>query len=311
MHAFMTQYPQHLSYNRLPLLADSVFDYTYTDLDSPQHTYPMKPAVSPGDVFFVKTDILDNEIVKSFLNKLDVPVILVTGVSDMTPTEDQFEWITSNPNIRRWIGTNILQSHPKVVKVPIGVSEPGKPNSIHHELVRLHAERIPWDRKFNGFCVPHHAKSHSDDGGPIPLVNANNPLRLVRANTQTRPRMSFYDYMKTISSYRFVVCMPGFGVDCHRTCETLLMGSVPVLLRTGLDDMYSQFPCLLVDSFENIDTSAFVWDEAKYQHFLDVFWLRPAFWQPIIDESERLKQRGLVNVKCPDNVTFAWTSTSR
>jgi hypothetical protein len=287
----MTQYPRHLAYNRLPLLADSVFDYTYTGFESAQHAYPMKPTIVAGDVLFIKTDILSNELVRSIFEKLEVPIILVTGVSDMSPTETQFEWITSNPNIRRWIGTNILQSHPKVVKIPIGMSEPGKPNSIHHELVRLHAERIPWERKFSGFCAPHHAKSHSDGGGPIPFANVNNPVQsFARANVQTLPQMSFYDYMKTISSYQFVVCMPGFGVDCHRVCEALLMGSVPILLHTGLDDMYSQFPCLLVDSFESIDTSTFVWDEAKYQQFLNMFWLKPAFWQPFIDEAEQLKR---------------------
>jgi hypothetical protein len=54
------------------------------------------------------------------------------------------------------------------------------------------------------------------------------------------------------------------------------MGSVPVVLHSDLDDLYEQFPCLIVDSFDSVDTSGFVWDDAKYERFLDMFWLRPA-----------------------------------
>jgi hypothetical protein len=60
------------------------------------------------------------------------------------------------------------------------------------------------------------------------------------------------------------------------------MGSVPVLEHSPLDDMYSQWPCLLVDSFDTIDTSSFVWDDAKYDAFLDVFWLRDSLKERIL-----------------------------
>jgi hypothetical protein len=46
--------------------------------------------------------------------------------------------------------------------------------------------------------------------------------------------------------------------------------------------MYEQWPCLLVDSFESIDTSAFAWDERKYQAFLDVFWIRDALTERLL-----------------------------
>jgi hypothetical protein len=46
--------------------------------------------------------------------------------------------------------------------------------------------------------------------------------------------------------------------------------------------MYSQWPCLLVDSLNSIDTSSFVWDDAKYEAFLDVFWLRDALRERLL-----------------------------
>jgi hypothetical protein len=54
------------------------------------------------------------------------------------------------------------------------------------------------------------------------------------------------------------------------------MGSIPVIEHSGLDDMYSEWNCLLVDSLDSIDTTGVDWDNAKHEAFLDVFWLRDA-----------------------------------
>jgi hypothetical protein len=37
-----------------------------------------------------------------------------------------------------------------------------------------------------------------------------------------------------------------------------------------------------VDSFDAIDTGSFVWDDAKQEAFLDVFWLRDALKERLV-----------------------------
>jgi hypothetical protein len=162
-----------------------------------------------------------------------------------------------NPNIKKWIGCNITRSDPKIVKVPIGVGEPERSNGNHDTLVRLHSERVSWNNKLNEICIPYHKETHS-----------------TRTLSPTLPKLEFEEYMRAIDRYKFVVCQRGHGLDTHRVCEVLLMGSVPIIEHSGLDDMYSRWPCLLVDSFNSIDTSKFVWDDSKYSAFLDIFWIR-------------------------------------
>lgn len=252
---FWTKPPRHICYNRLPLLANVVYDINYAGTGvTPQHAYPYKEVLSKGDVIFVKTDHLS-----WFLNtqKIDVPITLVTGVSDLSPTSEECRRILTAPNITKWIGCNILQSHPKIIKLPIGVGEPERINGNHDTLLHLHSERIPWCEKSDDICIPYHSGTHAS--------------RLLKP---TLPKLDFKDYMRALSKHKFVICHRGNGVDTHRVCETLLMGSVPVLEHSGLDDMYSQWPCLLVDSFDTIDTSDFVFEPSKYEAFLDVFWLR-------------------------------------
>lgn len=251
---FWTKHPRHMAYNRLPLLANVVFDGDYTGSGvTAQHSYPYRLPLTKGDVVFVKTDLLG-----WFLKNIpvSVPITLVTGVSDLSPTDDEVTSITSNPNIRKWVGCNILHQHPKIRKMPIGVGEPERINGDHGLLVKLHASRVPWESKKCDVCVPYHSATHT-----------------ARKLECTLPILPFEEYMVALGEHKFVVCQRGNGVDTHRVCEVLLMGSVPVLRHSGLDDMYSEWPCLFVDSFTSIDTSGFVFDESKYRSFLEMFWI--------------------------------------
>ena len=252
---FWEKAPRHINYNRLPLLANVVYDISYEGTGvSPQHSYPQHYPLTSGDVVFVKTDMLSYVLDNYPIN---TPITLVTGVSDMSPSQKDCDRILANPNVRKWIGCNITVSHPKIIKMPIGVGEVGRVNGDHTTLQCLHNGRPKWDEKSDAVCIPYHGGTHGS-----------------RTLEPTLPKLEFAEYMREIGKFKFVVCQRGNGVDTHRVCEVLLMGSVPVIEHSGLDDMYSQWPMLLVDTFNNIDTTGFQWDDSKYEAFLDVFWLR-------------------------------------
>ena len=254
-HSLRTKSPKHLCYNRLPLLANSIYDANYTGSGIvPQHSYLLRDRSAVGDYVFVKTDYLDWFLENRTFTS---PITLITGTSDLSPSESACEKILTNPNFKRWIGCNITVSHPKIYKVPIGVGEPERPNGNHEELFRLHESRIPWEEKSDTICIPFHGNTHRS-----------------RSLEPTLPKLPFNEYMTEVGKHKFVVSMRGNGLDTHRVCEILLMGSVPVLLHSGLDDMYDRFPCLLVDSFDKIDISGFTWDPVKYENFLDIFWMK-------------------------------------
>jgi len=245
--------PAHLSYNRLPLLANVVMDGNYQGSGvAAQHKYPFHTPLVKGDVVFVKTDILDY-----FIRTHDqrTAVTLVTGVSDLSPSAEQCKQILDNPGVVRWLGCNIPVSHPKITKVLIGVGERERANGDHDTLRRLHASRLSWKDKSDDICVPYHGATHGS-----------------RTREPTLSKLPFEEYMTAIGQHKFVVCMRGNGLDTHRFSEILLMGSVPVVLTSPLDDLYSQFPCLIVESYDHVDTSTFVWDLEKYNRFLRMFW---------------------------------------
>lgn len=252
--AFWTQSPRHISYNRIPLLANVVFDIDYSGLGvKAQHSYPTRTPLTRGDVVFIKTDYLE-----WFMSRIPFAeeTTLVTGVSDVSPPIEICNSICRNPRVRKWIGCNIPISHPKIVKLPIGVGEIGRINGDHETLRRAYEQRVPWEDKQSDICIPYHSDSH-----------------VSRTAQPTLPKLPFDEYMREISRHKLVVCQRGNGIDTHRVCEILLMGSIPILLHSKLDDMYSEWNCILVDSVDQVDPTTVTWDVAKDKAFLDVFWL--------------------------------------
>jgi len=55
-----------------------------------------------------------------------------------------------------------------------------------------------------------------------------------------------------ITQNKFVVSPPGGGLDCFRTWETLLLGGYPIVVRSGLDEMYHNLPVLILDNWDDL-----------------------------------------------------------
>ena len=53
-------------------------------------------------------------------------------------------------------------------------------------------------------------------------------------------------------NYAFVVSPHGNGLDCHRTWEALILGCIPIVKTSLLDNMYDNLPVLIVNSWKDV-----------------------------------------------------------
>lgn len=60
------------------------------------------------------------------------------------------------------------------------------------------------------------------------------------------------------SDHKFVLSAHGGGLDCHRTWEVLLVGSIPIVKTSSLDSLYQDLPVIIVKD----------WQECKDLNFL-------------------------------------------
>ena len=56
----------------------------------------------------------------------------------------------------------------------------------------------------------------------------------------------------TQSKYAFVVSPFGNGYDCHRTWEALVLGCIPIVKTSGIDNLYEDLPVLIVQDWNDI-----------------------------------------------------------
>jgi hypothetical protein len=222
-------------------IADFVIDMASQRLPNPAD-------VGPGSIFFVQACFLDFFFLK-ILPTLLHPIILITHYSD-DPAPGNFAAFLDDPKLIRWFGQNcdIKPLHPKFTPIPIGLANPdcknGKPNIYENLLDQLEHEanaqpRI--NRLYINFVLSHVARNS------LPELFANNKL------AEIAKRKPFKEYLKEMSKYRYVLSPRGYGLDCFRTWEALLMGCIPVVETSTLDPLYEDLPVIIVQNWSDIN----------------------------------------------------------
>ena len=77
---------------------------------------------------------------------------------------------------------------------------------------------------------------------------------------------NFENYIKTLSTYKFCVAPPGRGIDSHRCWEALMVGTIPIVISSSINELYDDLPVIIVDSW-NVITVQFL--NQKYDEILN------------------------------------------
>jgi hypothetical protein len=72
----------------------------------------------------------------------------------------------------------------------------------------------------------------------------------------------FDTYLTELKKHKFCLSPPGRGIDTHRTWESLMVGTIPILLASPMDSLFRDLPVIIVDDLLKI-TPAFL--EKEYQ----------------------------------------------
>jgi hypothetical protein len=74
----------------------------------------------------------------------------------------------------------------------------------------------------------------------------------------------FENYLVALREHKFALSPPGRGLDTHRTWEALMVGTIPIVIRSPLDILYDQLPVLIIDDW-SIITPEYL--EQRWQEF--------------------------------------------
>jgi hypothetical protein len=81
-------------------------------------------------------------------------------------------------------------------------------------------------------------------------IQTSIPKNLLHLINKPIPRI---EYFKDIIQFAFVISPYGNGLDCHRTWETLCLGSIPIVRATVFSKMFENLPVLIVNEWTDIN----------------------------------------------------------
>ena len=202
----------------------------------------------------------------SILNQLPCKIILVTGDCDeccpmeLFPTKKDFDDFVENERILHWFSQNLIISHPKMTKIPIGLDyhtmifsdiwgESIPSLEQEKQLLELRNHSLPFfERKpkiYSNFHFSLHTKFAQDRKDALAQI----PKDLIYYEPTKIER---YESWKHQVEYAFVASPHGNGLDCHRTWEALCLGCIVIVKTSPIDDLYDGLPVLIVGEWSDI-----------------------------------------------------------
>ena len=220
-------------------------------------------------VIFLKTDLLLNYF--ELLFSLEYPFILITASNDdhcppylKYPPEDnhdiiRMEALLEKPELVFWFAKNPCIKHRKLSAYPLGPKWQWKTTRFFGEDKTKHL------KIYNSLCKTPKQSLLSNKKKLLYFnfnQTSNNPLYSPHKNIRHTIKNEvikrfpwnknepFEKYMNILSEYKFCISPPGRGIDTHRCWEALMMGTIPLLSPTPIDDILKDLPVIIIDDWK-------------------------------------------------------------
>jgi len=226
-------------------------------------------------LIFLQTDMI--HVVVGTLIRLPYRFTLVSYSCDdklvpyyVYPLEDEILLAHMNKlldcqNLEKWYAKNISIVHPKLFPVPLGpkfqwystefFGEPKQPIlSILNEHC-LTPEKNFLDQNMKSELL---FFNYSVGTTEKPFYVEHTDIRKI-AKEQLEENgfvmsenVPFIEYLQELSKYKFCISPPGRGIDTHRHWESLMVGTIPIILHTPLDPLFEKLPVLFVNDYSEV-----------------------------------------------------------
>jgi hypothetical protein len=221
--------------------------------------------LDPNSSIYICSDAIIN-FCTNFFPKIKSPFNLISGDSDLLIDDkfiDQFQIknLLASDLLINWFAQNCTANRSKLAQLPIGLDyhtmweNPGlwglsvqSPIAQEKQLLSiLSTSKDLSKRYFLAYSNWHFAINRGDR--KVCFETLNPELCFYEKNHL--PRESTW---RRQSEFMFVISPEGAGLDCHRTWETILLGSIPVVKKSPFTNIFENLPVLQLDSWSDLTT---------------------------------------------------------
>ena len=229
------------------------------------------PAIDPelfwefpaGVVVYVYTQSIP-DFVQHYLPRMRYQFVFVSGADDLSVSyatiPDEVEALLGHPLVTHWFAQNLEVTHSKLTAMPIGMD--------YHVLAGNH--RRPW-RPFQSPLRQERELLRVRAAAPAVAQRSCTAYSNWHFFLQRGDRQECFDKVDHSStffeptfvsrreswtnnaSHLFTISPLGNGLDCHRTWEALLLGTIPIVRTSPLDSLYDGLPVCIVQDWAEVD----------------------------------------------------------
>jgi len=234
-----------ISGSNLVFISDYVYDRKVQNIE------PVNQ-LKNGDILFVDIDYT-NEFFNSIYPKIKTKFILITHNGDLSTDIKHMKYLNQD-KILAWFGQNTGFKHPKHIAIPIGIENTyffpsiNKINYLRNYLFQFDYKSIPWEnRKYLLYA------SHSPNTNLKHRSYLSDMFKSFENSLILTQKENYTMYLKHMSESKYVLCPKGNGIDTHRFYETILMGAIPIVEKSSLDELYSKTTSLIVNKYSDLN----------------------------------------------------------
>jgi hypothetical protein len=188
-------------------------------------------------------------------------VCLVTGEDITLPNQVDPRWqdqhyksiirkfydsIVNHPLLLHLYIENRDEAHEKTSSLPLGLNPRDFPGG-NVDFILDYVSSVPepmMNRPLKAICI------HRDRPGDRMIINKFRDSEW-KENVITGTHYILWTWYNILRSYPFIICAHGGGVDpCPKIWEALIIGCIPIIKHSAMDDVYKQFPVVFVDSWD-------------------------------------------------------------
>ena len=270
--------------------------------------------LTPYGSLYLSTNAIE-EFAHQYLESLKFPFTLVTGDSDRSVSFSSIDQraltrLLESERITNWFAQNLCIRHPKVMPLPVAMDYHTLARRLNHPWGAIAS---PTEQEQLLLRMRNKRRRLSEKRT---LCYANWHFQLGRGDrseclSKLDPRTVFFepqplqrkDSWANNANFAFSVSPSGNGLDCHRTWEAMLLGSVPIVKTSPLDGLYQGLPVCIVTDWREVspDYLRQKLDEIQGATY-DFRPLYLSYWVPRIHGRERPEAKPMSFQDFLDNV---------
>lgn len=202
--------------------------------------------VQAKDLIFIRVDLIGT-FLETYHSKIPNPYIIISHNGD-DAVPNKYAHYLDDPKIIAWFSQNIDTKHPKLYGLPIGLPNKHWPRGKTNAIIDAARKTMPsLQARQNKAYMNFLTRTNPKVRNPVYSYFANKPFCKKSQN------LSHHDFLTEIVQCKFVISPPGNGVDCVRHWESLLLGSIPIIQHSSIDELFTDLPVIFINNWHEVN----------------------------------------------------------